>query len=85
MNIFEYMLAAGDSETPEKDQTQIIIRKILLILELVTITFLSSFLPDLLSIGAVPTLEQLYKPVISAFIVALYAYARIRKIPLEEE
>lgn len=61
------------------------LRKVLLIVELVIVCFLSSFLPDLLTIGYPPTLEQLYKPIISALIVALYAYAKIRNISLEDE
>ena len=59
------------------------ISKINVLLETVLITFLASLLPQLT--GGVPqSLADVWNPLISALIMSLYSYMRMRGISLDE-
>jgi len=59
------------------------ISKINVLLETVLITFLASLLPQLT--GGVPqSLADIWNPLISALIMSLYSYMRMRGIVLDE-
>jgi len=54
-----------------------------LIIEVIIVTFLVSIIPQLIIIGRIPTPEEIYVPVLSAILMAIYAYIRIRDIDVE--
>ena len=59
------------------------VNKINVLLETVLITFLASLLPQLT--GGVPqSLADIWNPMISALIMSLYSYMRMRGISLDE-
>ena len=59
------------------------VNKINVLLETVLITFLASLLPQLT--GGVPqSLVDIWNPMISALIMSLYSYMRMRGISLDE-
>ena len=59
------------------------VNKINVLLETVLITFLASLLPQLT--GGVPqSLADVWNPMISALIMSLYSYMRMRGISLDE-
>ena len=59
------------------------VSKINVLLETVLITFLASLLPQLT--GGVPqSLADIWNPMISALIMSLYSYMRMRGISLDE-
>jgi len=59
--------------------------KALLVLEIVVVTFLCSLVPDLIALGRPPTdITEVWGSILSAFLVALYAYARVRGIEIPD-
>jgi len=52
--------------------------------EYVIVTTLIVLLTNLLSIGRIPTIEELYIPCVGALLAGLYAYGRIRGLDIQE-
>lgn len=54
-----------------------------MILEVLLVTFLISIIPELIALGRPPTLIEIYVPILSAILMAIYAYIRVRNIDIE--
>ena len=58
--------------------------KLIAILEIVIIVFLTTFIPSLIKLGRPPqNLEEVWVELFVALLASVYAYARIRKIDIE--
>lgn len=71
--------------TSKKETAQNSPSKLLLIVEVMVVTFLICIIPDLIAIGRIPTLDEVYVPILSAILMAIYAYIKIRDIDIETE
>ena len=81
-NYFKVLVA---NEKPSASKTQKLLVKALLVLEIVLVTFLMGLIPDLIALGRPPTsLAEIWQPVMSALLIALYAYARVRTIEIPD-
>lgn len=89
MSFFEYWFMAVLNGSNSLDENDIKFRKwlkyVLFILEVLIVTFLVYIIPELISIGRIPTLEELYVPFWSAVLMCIIAYIRIRKLPIDIE
>ena len=58
--------------------------KFFIILEMLIVTFLFSILPELIELGRPPKdITEIYTQILSAVLMALYAYIRIRNVSVE--
>jgi len=56
------------------------------IFEIVLVTFLCTLIPALIAIGRLPkSIDEVYVPIMSSILVALYSYMRVRDIEIPEE
>lgn len=60
------------------------IDKLLAILEVILVTFIATLIPYLIELGRPPTcIEEVWVPVLSSILAAIYTYMRIRDIESE--
>ncbi|MBA7493303.1 hypothetical protein ES702_03861 [subsurface metagenome] len=59
--------------------------KVLAILEAVVVTFLLTFIPKMLVLGRPPiSIEEIWEPLLTSVLMALYTYMRMRGIKPEK-
>jgi len=60
--------------------------KLLAIIEIVIIVFLTSFIPALIKLGRPPTrIDEVWAELLAAILASIYAYIRIRGIDLKKD
>ena len=60
--------------------------KLLAIIEIVIIVFLTSFIPALIKLGRPPTsIDEVWAELLAAILASIYAYMRIRGIALKKD
>ena len=80
-----YFKVLAANEKPGAGAGRKTLIKALLVLEIVTVTFFIGLIPDLIALGRPPTsLTEIWQPVMSALLIALYAYARVRNIEIPD-
>jgi len=85
MEKLSYFQVLAANEKPSASKTQKNIIRALLVLEIVAVTFLMGLIPDLIALGRPPTsLTEIWQPIMSALLIALYAYARVRNIEIPD-
>lgn len=58
--------------------------KVWAILEAVIVTFIITLIPSLIDLGRPPTcIEEVWVPILSSLLMAIYTYARLRGIDTE--
>jgi len=56
------------------------------IIEIVVVTFIVSLIPDLIVLGHIPNeWSELWEPFLSALLIAIYAYMRVRGIEVQKK
>jgi len=82
-NYFQVLAASENPGTNEESDKWLI--KVLIILEILIVTFLAGFIPHMIALGRPPTsIEEIWVPICSALLLALYAYARVRNIDMPQ-
>ena len=58
--------------------------KIIAIIEIVALVFITTFIPSLIKLGRPPTsLDEIWVELLVALLASIYAYARVRGVDLE--
>ncbi len=71
---------ASESEKNVKNE------KLLAIIEIVIIVFLTSFIPALIKLGRPPTsIDEVWAELLAAILASIYAYMRIRGIDMKKD
>ncbi len=77
-----YTLRNSTSKTNSAKKTDN--EKLMAILEIVAIVFLTTFIPSLIKLGRPPAnLTEIWVELLVALLASLYAYARIRNIDID--
>ena len=77
MNYFETLMSDKKDSVEDSNRYQ----KIFIIIEVLIVTFLFSIIPQLIQLGRPPeSITEIYTQILTAILMALYAYMRIRNI-----
>ncbi len=75
-----YTLRAGANSPNSRKNRE----KILAIIEIVALVFITTFIPSLIKLGRPPTsLDEIWVELLVALLASIYAYARVRGVDLE--
>jgi len=80
--MFTRLLVAGKTSSSVNQYK--IFYKLLAIVEVTIITFLATLIPELMKIGRVPTFDEIYVPILSSLLMAIYSYIRMRNLEVTE-
>jgi len=77
--LFYTVRAGSNSPNDEKNS-----EKVLAILEVVALVFITTFIPSLIKLGRPPSgLNEIWVELLVALLASIYAYARVRGVNLE--
>jgi len=80
---YELMYATQSKEGGGATRSPSSLEKLAGVLENVIVTFIITLLPELIKLGRPPTFEEIYTPILSALLMAMYSYIRLRNLKIE--